>query len=330
MIPFRFVDFHYKSIFEGKKLINKKVFRSGRQNAEIFCLCYNPQKLNSNQSESREENFVRFRFFTLTAFLFLASVSLAAAQVKVEKSPTPTPTPEKKEKKQSVDLKNATAEQIAESTIFIYGALGGRDYLKQIRKTTVERGKLNTFSADGKTELANYEIQILRGDGLDKERIRFDQQTPSSKYALVYNNDKIFGIFNDTIFEPRADAAKSFQNQIWHGLEALLRYKENGAALALAEREKVMGVDFHILDVTDKQNRKTRFYISTKTLRVMMLEYTEDGTKYRRKFYDYNYQQGTLVPFRSVLWANDKQIEETTIQTIIFGQKVEEENFKES
>jgi hypothetical protein len=62
----------------------------------------------------------------------------------------------------------------------------------------------------------------------------------------------------------------------------------------------------------------------------MMLEYTEDNTKYRRKFYDYNYAQGTLVPFRSVLWANDKQIEETNIQTISFGQKVEEVIFNES
>ena len=34
-----------------------------------------------------------------------------------------------------------------------------------------------------------------------------------------------------------------------------------------------MGVDFYVLDVTDKQNRKTRFYLSTKTFRVMMLEY---------------------------------------------------------
>jgi hypothetical protein len=91
-----------------------------------------------------------------------------------------------------------------------------------------------------------------------------------------------------------------------------------------------MNVEFYVLDVADKQNRKTRFYISTKTLRVMMLEYTEGDVKYRRKFYDYNYAQGTLVPFRSVLWANDKQVEETNVQTISFGQKVEEVIFNES
>ena len=277
---------------------------------------------------------MRFKFFALIAFSFLTSVSLAAQEVTV-KSPNVAPTSEKKEKKQdnkqTADAsKNATAEQVAESVVFVYGSLGGRDYLKQIRKTTIERGKISVVNAEGRTEQANYQRLILRGDSLDKERIRFEQEFPSARYSMIYNNDKIFGIFNEAVFSPNADALKAFQNQIWHGLEALLRYKENGSTVTLADREKIMGVDFQILDVTDKQNRKTRFYISQKTYRVMMLEYTEDNTKYRRKFYDYNYAQGTLVPFRSVLWANDKQIEETTIQTISFGQRVEEDAFKES
>ncbi len=140
----------------------------------------------------------------------------------------------------------------------------------------------------------------------------------------------MFGIFNDAVFTPREDASKAFEDQIWHGLEALLRYKENGSTIALAEKEKIMNVEFYVLDVTDKQNRRTRFYISSKTLRVMILEYDENGVKMRRKFYDYNLAQGTLVPFRSVLLANDKQVEETNVQTISFGQKVEEDIFKES
>jgi len=35
-----------------------------------------------------------------------------------------------------------TAEGVAESTIIIYGGLGGRKTLDQIRKTTIERGKV--------------------------------------------------------------------------------------------------------------------------------------------------------------------------------------------
>jgi len=305
-----------------------------RKNAEFTLMCYNPQEPKSIR-KSEGELFVRFKFLKLfaAALLLTTSVSFVFAQETTNAAAAEKPKENKKQdnkKAQAADAKNPTAEQVAESVIIIYGSLGGREYLKQIRKTTIERGKISFVNAEGKTEQTNYERQIMRGDSLDKERIRFDQEYPSGKFALVYNNDKVFGIFNDAVFAPREDATKSFQNQIWHGLEALLRYKENGSTLALAKREKLMGVEFHLLDVTDKQDRKTRFYISTKTLRVMMLEYEQDDVKYRRKFYDYNYAQGTLVPFRTVLWANDKQIEETSIQTISFGQKVGEDIFKES
>lgn len=278
---------------------------------------------------------MRFKFLTIFAFLILAGVPFAAAQ-ETTTDKTKTETTDKKVKKpeikaQSTDLtKGASAEQVVESVIYIYGALGGREYLNQIRKTTIERGKISLVNSEGKTEESNYERQIMRGESLNKERVRFDQEYPSGKFALIFNSDKIFGLFNDAVFSPREDASKAFENQIWHGLEALLRYKENGATLTLGKSEKLMSVDYHVIDVTDKQNRKTRFYISQKSLRVMMLEYAENDGKYRRKFYDYNYVQGTLVPFRSVLWGNDKQIEETSIQTISFGQKVAEDIFNES
>ncbi len=312
---------------------------------KTFRLCYNPQQFNFQAIQIMRIS-ARYKFFIFFAIFISASVSIVSAQDTPDKSKTePNGTVKvektgktakekssnvKKNKQSAADLiKNATPEQVAESAVFSYSGGGGRDYLKQIRKTTIERGKISITNAEGKIEQANYERYILRGDGLEKERIRFDQEFPSARYALIYNNDKVFGIFNDKIFAPREDASKSFENQIWHGLEALLRYKENGSTLALAEREKLMGVDFYVLDVTDKQNRKTRFYISTKTLRVMMLEYTEDNTKYRRKFYDYNYAQSTLVPYRSILWANDKQVEETIVQTISFGQRVQEDIFNE-
>ncbi|MGH7783157.1 MAG: hypothetical protein ACREO5_04865, partial [Candidatus Binatia bacterium] len=151
---------------------------------------------------------------------------------------------------------------------------------------------------------------------------------PNAQYSLIRADEKIFGVYNDTVFTPRDDASKTFDNQTFHGIEALLRYKEDGATLALGGRDKIMGVDLYFLDLTDKLGRKTRFYISSRSFRVMMLEYEEDGVKYKRKFYNYNYAQGTLVPYRSVLWANDKVVEESDISTITFGQKVDEELFK--
>jgi hypothetical protein len=91
----------------------------------------------------------------------------------------------------------------------------------------------------------------------------------------------------------------------------------------------MMGVEYNLLDLTDESGTKTRFYISKKSFRVMMLEYEENGVKFQRRFYDYNYAQGILVPFRTTLFANGRKVEEIRIQTITFGQKVEESLFQQ-
>jgi phage protein U len=274
--------------------------------------------------------FLRFRTFILLILTFLLGASLVVRAQQQQDSQDKKPKADEKPKALDATGKNLTAEQVADSVVLVYSAFGGRNSLKQIRKTTHERGRLTLINAEGKSEQANYARWIMRADSLDKEKIRYDQEFPGTRFALVYSGDKIFGLFNDAVFTPREDASKAFENQIWRGLEALLRYKENGSTVSLAGKEKMLGVEFHLLDVTDKQNRKTRFYVSTKFFKVMMLEYTDGGVKYRRKFYDYNYAQGTLVPYRTVLWANDKQIEETQIGTISFGLKLEESMFQGS
>lgn len=237
----------------------------------------------------------------------------------------------KPEKTAPVDPKNPTAENVAETAIVIYAnSINGREFLNQIRKTAIERGKTSFTNTDGTVEKVSYEKRVLRGNTFDKEKIRYDQESPSTKYALIFNDNKVVGVFNDTFFTPRDDASKAFQNQLWHGLDALLRYKENGATIKLDGREKFMGVEYHILDLTDKEGRKTRYFISAKTFRVAWLEYKDNDIKYIRKFYDYRIAQGTLVPYRSVLFANDKQVEETQILTVTYGQKVEDDAFQTS
>ena len=213
--------------------------------------------------------------------------------------------------------KTATAEQVAESSILVYGGLiGGRATLNQIRKTAFEKGKISITNSEGKTEQATYQRWTQRAETLAKEKIRLELDFPSARYSLVFNAEKIFGIHEDQTFTPREDAARSFEYNIVHGLEALLRYKENESKIELPGKEKILGVDYYLLDVTDKQARKTRFYISAKTFRVMMLDYEEDGRKFRRRFYDYNYAQGTLVPYLTILWADEKIIEQSEVAEI--------------
>lgn len=263
--------------------------------------------------------FLRFSILFLTIFLSIAAVVPAqdGNDQRPAKNDNKTPTPD-----------NATAEQIAESAILIYGGLLGRQNLNQIRKTTFERGKTAYTDAGGRRNVASYERFIIRGETMAAEKIRLDQAFPDARYSLVYRADKIYGLYNETVFTPREDASKAFQDQIWHSIDALLRYKENESKLELGKREKILGVDFYVLDLTDKQNRKTRFFVSVKRLRIMMLEYESEGIKYQRRFYDYNYAQGTLVPYRTILLANEREIEETDVGTVTFGQKIEETLFQ--
>lgn len=274
-----------------------------------------------------EKLFLRSRSISILCLLTITLTISIFAQTNTNKTgeKKPGPTPVAPTAKGAPKI--TTAEQVVESSIFLYGFPGGRTTLNQIRKTTLERGRSSFTAADGKVEQANYQRFVIRAETLGKEKIRLDQEFPSAKYSLVFSDGKIYGVYNNTVFTPREDASKNFENQIVRGIEALLRYKENESKIELGGREKLMGVDYHVVDVTDKQERKTRYFVSARTFRVMMLSYEEDGIKYRRKFYDYKYAQGTLVPFRSILWANDKVVEETDVGTITFGQKVDEALF---
>ncbi len=283
---------------------------------------------------------MRFKINILLVALLSISIPSIVAQEKFDakdkdsksddkKATSKTAPPQTSAKSAKVDFKKGltTGFQVAESTILIYSNLRGRLGLNQIRKTTVEVGKLEVTNGDGTIVKSSYEQRVLRAKDLKKERVRINRKLPDAEYSMVYDGKKVFGLYNNSVFTPRDDALSAFRNRIWHGLEALLRYNENGSKVKLEKRETVMGVDFYVISVTDKEKRVTTFYVSKKSFRVMMLKYEVGGIKFRRKFYDHNYAQGTLVPYRTVLWANEKIVEEKKISTVTYGQPIGEEIF---
>jgi hypothetical protein len=226
--------------------------------------------------------------------------------------------------------KEVTAEQVAESTIFIYGS---RPVLTQIRRNGIERGRITRFMAEGKTEESTYERRFVRGENAEKDKIRLDQKLPTMEYSLIFGEGKLWGIINGATFVPRQDTATAFLSQHRHSIESLLRYKENGATLNLIGRDKQKGLDLFVLDLTDKDKRTTRYYISARSLHVLWLEYEEpnpDGTpaKYLKRFFDYRYAQSTLVPYRTVLLQEGRETQETRILTVTFGVKVDDSVFQ--
>ena len=244
-----------------------------------------------------------------------------------EKNP-PKVKPSAQEKPGALD--KVTPEQVAEIAIYING---GRDGMAQVRKTGIERGRITRAIADGKTEDATYERRVIRGENMEKDRIRLDQKMPTAEYSLVFASGQIWGIINDAVFTPRQETIQDFLAPQWHGIDTLLRYKENGSTIKYVGKDKQKGLDLHVIDVTDKALRVTRVYVSAKTARVLWLEYEQrpdsggDPVKFVRKFHDYHIVQGTLVPYWTVLYKDGNQIEETHVLTITFGPKLDEALF---
>jgi hypothetical protein len=224
-----------------------------------------------------------------------------------------------------------TAEQVAETVILFYGS---REALKQIRRNGLERGRVTRINAEGRTEESSYERRFIRGESTDKDKIRLDQKLPTQEYSLVYGSGATFGISNGSAFMPRQDLTTDFLSQMWHDIDALLRYKENGSTISLVGKDKQKNLDLYVLDLTDKEKRRTRYFISSKSFRILWLEYEETvaglsaPVKYKRTFHDYRYAQGTLVPYRTVLLENEKQTQETRLLTVTYGVKMEEALFQ--
>lgn len=226
--------------------------------------------------------------------------------------------------------KTPTAEQIAETVIAVYGSRAG---LAQIRRNGVERGRVTRTGEGGRTEEITYEHRFVRGENSEKDKVRLDQKLPSMEYALIYSDGRVWGIINGTAFTPRQEATADFLAQAQHGIDALLRYKENGATLTYVGKEKQKGIEMWILDLTDKEKRRTRYYISAQKARVLWLEYEQASNagrpvKYKKFFHEYRYAQATLVPYRTELYADDKLLEEARILTVTYGVKMDDTFFQ--
>lgn len=237
----------------------------------------------------------------------------------------------KSEKNEKIDRNKAlTTEQVAELTVLVYGS---RPVLAQIQRNGVERGRITRVMADGKIEEATYERRFVRGESADKDKIRLDQKMPTLEYSLIFGEGRLWGVINGAAFTPRQDAADAFLSQHRHSIESLLRYKENGATVNLVGKDKQKGLDLYVLDLTDKDKRTTRYYISARTFHVLWLDYEETSPgaaplKYSKRFSDYRYAQSTLVPYRTILTQDGKQTQETRILTVTFGIKVDDTLFK--
>ena len=278
-------------------------------------------------------------FRPLLALIALAAFFVSMALPGYSQTPAPqatpqaTPQPARQETKpqetKQQDTKY-TAEQIVESVILIYGTRPGLD---QIRRNGVERGRITRYPTEGTPEEANYERRFIRGESLEKDKIRLDQKLPTMEYSLIFGEGKLWGLINGAAFTPKQETMANFFSQHHHSIDSLLRYKECGSTLTLVGKEQQKGLDLYVVDLVDKEKRKTRYFISARSLRILWLEYEEGlaggaPVKFQRKFLDYRAVQQTLAPYRIVLFEDGRQSQETRVLTITYGVKVSDSIFK--
>ncbi len=274
---------------------------------------------------------------SIFALIVLSALLLPVSAQDPKPAETPAKEPPAKETKESPAKDNKsnqdvkfTAEQIVESVILLYGTRPGLDH---IRRNGIERGKITRFTPDGNAEEADYERRFVRGENLDKDKIRLDQKMPTLEYSLIFGDGKLFGLINGAAFTPKQEATTSFISQHHHSIDSLLRYKECGSTLTVVGKDQQKGLDLFVVDLTDKEKRKTRYYISSRSLRILWLEYEEGppgGTavKYTKKFLDYRPVQQTLVPYRTLLYENGREAQEVRVLNITYGIKINESLFK--
>ncbi len=286
---------------------------------------------NADWNSKRRINYLLRSITLCCALLVCAAVQTFAQEKKPTPTPQPSPSPTPSKPTPLAAGQNPSAEQIAEGTILVYGSRG---VLDQIRRNGVERGRITRITGEGRTEEATYERRFVRGADATKDKIRVDQKMPTMEYSLIYGEGRMWGIINGAAFTPRQDAAASFMSQQWHSIDALLRYKENGSTLAFVSKDKQKGLDLWVVDLTDKEKRRTRFYISARSLHILWIEYEEPPEpgakpiKYTKTFHEYRYAQNTLMAYRSVLLADGKNVQETRVLTVTFGLKLDESVFQ--
>lgn len=269
------------------------------------------------------------RTLALTALCALATISALPTARSQEKNSEEKNSSEKNSQTQK-NSQNPTAEQVAETVILFYGQ---RPILQQVRRSGTERGVITRTKSDGGSEEITYERRFMRGDSSAKDKIRLDQKTPVAEYSLVFNDGRFSGIINGVNFTPRQEAQTEFLTATHYDIDPLLRYKEDKSQLTLVGKEKQKNIDMFVLDLVDTDKRRTRYYISAQRARVLWLEYEQPAaagtapTKYKRTFHDYAYVQGTLVPFRTVTYADGKLLDEKRIRTVTYGVKMDDSIF---
>ena len=303
--------------------------------------------------------YVRLAAITLIAgALFSAPLTFSIAAQEKEKKPDVTQKDDGKvpnekeleksrkeaEKNKAAAVKMSPVEAMVEIAIIAYG---GRKQLETARANIQEQGTIRLATDQG--DLAgNYNLRSSRREKSWQDLLRVDLElsppdtddnsarTPAVKYVIGFNGASVWSAQNNQYITPRPDADAAFRAQLTHEYMALLRYKEDGSKIELIGPETVVGLDTNVIELTTPDGEKTRFWLSTKSYRILHAEYQmklgadQPATKYRISYFytPPKVVQNTLVPTRRVMTQDGKFVQEITLTNVIYSAKLDPEIFQ--
>jgi hypothetical protein len=239
---------------------------------------------------------------------------------------------DKKEDKKKSDrdkkIEKLTAEELAEIVLFAYG---GRTELQQVRTSGIEEGTIKLTGEDKDIE-GRITRRFSRKSADAQDLTRIDVKLPNQEITFGFNGFTVWAARDGIGFTPDVGAEKSFSASLIHNYESLLRYKELGGTLERVGTESIVGIENLLLDLTHKNGAKTRYFISSKSYRILHLEYEvalsdEKPTKFRESFFDFRPIQNTVVPAKSILYENGRLIQEILFTQIRYHTPIDEETF---
>lgn len=309
-------------------------------------------------------SFVRGRgvaLAVLSAALLLAPDSLSVTQSQRTRRPPGTQEPakddskipnekelekaKKQEEAKAGTVKLTQVEGIVELCIVAYG---GRKQLEIARSATQEAGTIRLATDQGDLS-GNYLLRSMRKPKSSQDLLRVDlelsapgtaqgQGTTPIKYVIGFNGASVWSAQNGQYVNPRSGADVAFRAQLTHEYMALLRYKEDGSKIEFVGPETVVGVDTNVVDLTTADGEKSRYWLSTKTYRVLHCEYDlnlvegQPPTKYRIDYYYTPFSiavvQNTLVPVRREMKQDGKFVQEIKLVSINYSAKLDPEIFQ--
>jgi hypothetical protein len=248
------------------------------------------------------------------------------------------------EKAKGTEVKFSPVETIVELAIIAYG---GRKQLETVRAAIQEEGTIR-LSTDQGDLTGDYLLRSLRKEKTWQDLLRVDlnlvppggdaRPGPGGtvKYIIGYNGATVWSAQNNQYINPRPEAEAAFRAQLSREYMALLRYKEDGSKIELVGPETVVGVDTNVIDLTNPNGEKTRYWISTKTYRILHVEYelklaeSQAATKYRISYFytPFRVVQNTLVPIRRVMMQDGKFVQEINLNNITYSAKLDPEVFQ--